>query len=148
MKTSNRLLFVSLLYLATFAHAADVEVKDPWARATVPAQKVTGAFMELKSTKGATLVGASSPVAGNVEVHEMKTQGDMMKMREIPRLKLPAGKAVTLAPGGYHIMLFELKQQLKAGESVPIKLVIERAGKRETVDVSAEVRATGGGHLH
>lgn len=131
-----------LFFLAASVQAADVEVTAPWARATVPAQKVTGAFMELKSAKGATLVGVSSSVAGSVEVHEMKMQGDMMKMREIPRLKLPAGQTVALKPGGYHIMLFGLKQQLQAGETVPIRLVIERGGKRETVDVSAEVRGT------
>lgn len=141
MKIPQRLLIVPLLCLvASLAQAADVAVKDAWARATVPAQKVSGAFMELKSGKGATLVGASSTVAGSVEVHEMKMSGDMMKMREVPRLKLPAGKTVTLKPGGYHIMLFELKQQLQAGERVPLKLEIEQGGKRETIEVSAEVR--------
>ncbi len=135
-----RLLILPLLCLAAVAQAADIEVISPWARATVRAQKTGSAFMELKSTQGAVLVGASSPVAGSVELHEMKMDGEIMRMRELKRLPLPAGRAVALTPSGYHLMLFELKSQLKQGERVPLKLEFERAGKRETMEVSAEIR--------
>lgn len=135
-----RFLIYPLLCLATVAQAADIQVISPWARATVRAQKTGSAFMELKSAQGATLVGATSPVAGSVELHEMKMEGEVMKMRAVPRLAVPAGKAVKLTPGGYHLMLYELKQQLVQGTRVPIKLEFERGGKRETVEVSAEVR--------
>jgi hypothetical protein len=122
---------------------AQVTVKDPWVRGTVAQQKATGMFAHITSTNGGKLVAGSSPVAGVVEIHEMSMQGDVMKMRAIPGgLELPAGKAVELKPGGYHVMLMELKQQLKEGETVPITLVIEgKDGKRENVEVKALVKA-------
>jgi copper(I)-binding protein len=87
-------------------------------------------------------VGASSPVAGVVEIHEMAMDGNVMKMRAIPGLTLPAGQPVELKPGGFHVMLMDLKQALQPGQTVPITLVIEGAGgQRETVQVSASVRA-------
>lgn len=135
-----RFLILPLLCLAAVAQAADIEVISPWTRSTVRAQKTGSAFMELKSAQGAALVGASSPVAGSVELHEMKMDGAVMKMREIKRLPLPAGKVVALTPSGYHLMLFELKSQLKQGERVPLKLEFERGGRRETMEVFAEVR--------
>lgn len=123
------------------AHAADIEVKTPWTRATVRLLKVSGAYMEMKSAQGATLVGASSPVAGNVELHEMRMEGDLMKMRAVRRLPLPAGKPVALTPSGFHLMLYDLKEQLVEGTRVPIRLDFELAGgKRESVEVMAEVR--------
>ncbi len=145
------LLFVSAL--PGFAAAADVEAKSVWARGTVPAQMMSGVFMELGSKGGGTLVGASTPVAEEAEVHEMRLEGGVMKMRAAPRLALPAGKTVTLKPGGYHIMLMGLKQQLKAGDSIPVTLTIEGPDKKvESVTVNAEVRALndvgGSGHDH
>jgi copper(I)-binding protein len=123
------------------ALAADIEVKTPWTRATVRLLKVSSAYMEMKSAQGATLVGASSPVAGNVELHEMRMEGDLMKMRAVRRLPLPAGKPVVLTPSGFHLMLYDLKEQLVEGTRVPIRLDFELAGgKRESVEVMAEVR--------
>lgn len=120
---------------------ADVSVKDSWVRGTVAGQSATGAFMELKSTEDATLVGASSTVAGVVEVHEMTMDNGVMKMRALPRLTLPAGKPVALKPGGYHIMLMDLKQPLKKGDSVPLTLKLEGKDKKSsTLEVKAEVR--------
>ena len=135
-------LALILLALATgAAHAADIEVKTPWTRATVRLLKVSSAYMELRSPQGATLVGASSPVAGSVELHEMRMEGDLMKMRLVPRLPLPAGKPVVLKPGGHHLMLYDLKQQLQEGTRVPIRLEFETAGgRRDSVDIQAEVR--------
>lgn len=136
-----RLILILLALAAGAAHAADIEVKTPWTRATVRLLKVSGAYMELKSAQGATLVGASSPVAGNVELHEMRMEGDLMKMRAVPRLPLPAGKLVALTPSGFHLMLYDLKEQLVEGTRVPIRLEFETAGgRRATVEVSAEVR--------
>lgn len=121
--------------------AADVTVKEPWVRSTVVGQTASGAFMELTSSESATLLEATSPVAGVVEVHEMSLDNGVMKMRAVPRLDLPAGKPVTLRPGGYHIMLMDLKKQLKKGDSLPLKLKIEGKDKKvSTIDVKAEVR--------
>ena len=126
---------------AAAAAAAEVEVKSPWTRATVRLLKVSAAYMELKSAQGATLVGASSPVAGNVELHEMRMEGDFMKMRAVPRLPLPAGRTVALTPMGYHLMLYDLRQQLVEGTRIPIRLEFEMTGgRRESVEVQAEVR--------
>jgi copper(I)-binding protein len=121
--------------------AADVEIKNPWVRGTVSGQQATGAFMEITSKSGATLVGASSPSAGVSELHEMKMDGGVMRMRAIPRLDLPAGKPVALGPGGYHVMLIQLKQPLKKGDRVALTLQIEGKDRKvEAVQVEAEVR--------
>ena len=121
--------------------AAQVTVTDPWIRGTVQGQMATGAFMKLQSAKAARLVEAASPVAGVVEIHEMKLEDNVMRMRAVTALDLPAGRSVELKPGGYHVMLMDLKQQMKEGEVVPVTLLIESGGKRETIEVKATVRA-------
>ena len=141
----NRLVHASAALAAitvfTLPAHAQVTVKDPWVRATVSQQKATGAFMQITSAQDARLVEAKSPVAGVVEVHEMSMEKDVMKMRAIPELALPAGKAVELKPGGYHVMLMDLKQQMKEGGTVPLTLVIEgKDKKRSTVEVKASIK--------
>ena len=146
--TPNRLVATLLVTAATIAVPAHAQttVKDAWVRGTVAQQKASGMFANITSATGGKLVSASSPVAGVVEIHEMTMDGSTMKMRAVPALDLPAGKAVDLKPGGYHVMLMDLKQQLKAGETVTVTLVIEGAGgKRETVEVKAPVRPLAGG---
>ncbi len=128
------------LFVATSAHA-QVTVGDPWVRATVPQQNGTGAFMRLTSETPAALVQADSPVAKYVEIHEMAMENNVMKMRQIPRIDLPAGKPVELKPGGYHIMLIDLHGQVKEGEQVPLTLTFESAdGVRSSVEVQAPVK--------
>ncbi len=129
--------------LVALGAQAQTTVAEPWIRGTVPQQKATGMFASITSAKGGKLVSASSPVAGVVEIHEMAMEGNLMKMRALPSgLDLPAGKAVALKPGGYHVMLMDLKQQLKPRETVPVTLVFEAADKtRETVEVKAPVKA-------
>ena len=136
-------IILSTLVLAALSGpvAAQVKVGDPWVRATVPQQKATGAFMSLTAEKGTRLVEAKSPVAGVVEIHEMAMENSVMKMRAIPGLDLPPGKPVELKPGGYHVMLMELKEQMKDGQSVPITLVVEdRDKKRQSIEIKAVVR--------
>jgi copper(I)-binding protein len=129
------------LALATFAVLAQVTVSEPWVRATVPQQKATGAFMKLQSAQDAKLVSAKSPLAGVVEVHEMAMDAGVMKMRAVDGLALPMGKAVDLKPGGYHVMLMDLKSQLKDGDAVPLTLTFEtKDGKRQTMEVKATAR--------
>ena len=133
------------------AHAlAQVDVSDAWVRGTVPAQTASGAFMTIHAHEAAKLVGVSSPV-GAAEIHEMKMDNNVMRMRQIPALDLPKMQDVQLKPGGYHVMLMGLKQQLKAGDTVPITLKIEQNGKVTEQTVKAEVRdvkaaAQSGGH--
>ncbi|AVP56818.1 copper chaperone PCu(A)C [Pulveribacter suum] len=124
--------------------SAAVDVKDPWVRATVAGQGGTGAFMTLQAPAGARLVGVSTPVAGVAEVHEMKMEGGTMRMRAITALELPPGQSVPLAPGGYHVMLMDLKEPLAAGRSIPLTLRFEdAAGARSERTLQAEVRQAG-----
>ena len=133
-------LVLALMFFGAAAQA-DVTVKESWVRGTTPAQKATGAFMEITSSEAASLLSASSPVAGVVEIHTMKMEDGVMKMRAIPKLDLPAGKGVKLAPGGNHVMLMDLKQQMKKGDVVPITLKIEGKDKKvQMLEVKAEVR--------
>jgi copper(I)-binding protein len=154
MKHSLAILAAAAVLAAVPAASAfaQVAVGDPWVRATVPQQQASGAFMTLTATQPSRLVEARSPVAGVVEIHEMTMDGSVMKMRAIPLLELPAGKPVALKPGGYHVMLMSLNRTLKEGEVVPITLVVETGGKRETLEVKAPVRplnaSSGGGHSH
>jgi len=144
----KRLLTASILYLSLAGAAfAQVAVSDPWVRATVASQKASGAFMTLTAPRDTRLVAASSPVAGVVEIHEMAMRDNVMRMRAIDALALPAGKAVKLEPGGYHVMLMQLKGPLNAGDTVALELVFEGTDKaRETVQVQAPVRALTSGH--
>ena len=138
MKRSAIVLSAALLAGAAMAQ---VTVKEAWVRATVAQQKATGAFMQLQSAQDAKLVAAQSPVAGVVEVHEMAMEGSVMKMRAVSSLALPAGKSVELKPGGYHVMLMDLKGQIKDGDTVPVTLVVEgKDGKRQNIEVKAPAR--------
>ncbi|MFP5400603.1 MAG: copper chaperone PCu(A)C [Gammaproteobacteria bacterium] len=138
MKKVALAAFVGLFSLAA---SAEVTVAEPWVRATVPAQKATGAFMKLTSDADARLVSAASPVAGVVEIHEMLMEKDVMKMSPVQALDLPAGQAVELKPGGYHVMLMDLKAQVKEGDQVPLTLTVEnKDGSRQTIELTAPVR--------
>ena len=119
---------------------AQVTVNGAWVRATVPGQNIAGAYLKITSASTAYLVGGSSPVAKAVELHQMSLENNVMKMRPLTRLELPAGTPVELKPGSYHLMLIDIAHPLAKGERVPIKLMVEdKSGRRQTVDVSAEV---------
>jgi copper(I)-binding protein len=139
------MLFAALATVCALASArADLSVTAPWVRATVPAQTSTGAFMRLQSASGTRLVAVSSPVAASVQLHQMAMQGEMMQMREVDGIDLPAGQGVNLASGSYHVMLIGLKRQLKAGETVDMTLQLQAKGKkRESVTVTLPVKPLG-----
>ena len=139
-----RFIVSAVLIVASGTAAAQVQVKDAWARPALQGQAATGAFMSLMSSDGARLIGASSPVAGVVEIHEMVMEGSVMRMRAIPGLDLPPGRSVELKPGGYHVMLMDLKRPLKAGDRVPVELRIETKDKRlvtQPIEVEVATRA-------
>lgn len=140
---SSRLSLLGLMLALLAAPAsAQVTVTDAWVRGTVPGQKGTGAFMQLTSAADMTLVGVASPAAKVAEIHEMARDGNVMRMRAVDKLALPAGKAVDLKPGGYHLMLMELVQPLREGESVPVTLTfVDKEGRKTTQEISAPVRA-------
>lgn len=123
--------------------AGDLVITQAWSRATPSGAKIGGGYVTIEN-KGAApdrLIGGSADVAGKVEVHEMTTTDGVMKMRQLENgLTIEPGKTVKLAPGGYHLMLFDLKSPLKQGEKVPVTLEFEKAGK---VQVSFDVQAVG-----
>jgi periplasmic copper chaperone A len=124
-----RYWLIGLSFLALPAWA-QVSVEKPWSRATPPGAKVGAGFMQLKNAGAADrVVGASSPVAGRVEMHVTVREGEVMKMREVKAFDLPAGGTFELKPGGAHLMLMDLKRPLKKGESVPLTLKLEKGGE-------------------
>jgi periplasmic copper chaperone A len=151
LRRSAATFLLSLLALTASAQQAAVQVTQAWARASVQGQRGTGAFMTLTAPANLQLIGAASPVAGVTEVHEMKMEGDVMRMRPVAALDLPAGRAVELKPGGYHVMLMELKAPLKPGTSIPVTLSLrDAAGKvsQQQVQVPVAVSAPAGAHKH
>lgn len=135
----------ALTVIATLAcgtvYAQTVEVKDAWVRTAVAGQKATGAFMKITAKEGAKLVAVSSPVAGVAEVHEMKMEGDVMKMRALTEgLDLPAGKTVELKSGGNHVMLMDLKAPLAKDSTILLTLVFKDAkGVQSKVELKVPV---------
>jgi hypothetical protein len=142
------LLALAATLPATSAHAEDVKAGDlvitqGWSRATPGGAKTGGGFLTIEN-KGAApdkLIGASADVAGKVEVHEMAMNDGVMKMRPVEGgLAIDPGKIVKLAPGGYHLMMMDLKNPLKQGEKLPVTLQFEKAGK---VAVMLDVQGVG-----
>ncbi len=133
---TSRVILATGLMLSIQAFAQNVTISNPWVRATVQGQKATGAFMTVSSKENAKLVAASSPIASVVEIHEMKVDKDVMKMAALPNgLDLPAGQAVELKPGGFHIMLMDLKMPLSKDTTVPITLTFQDATGKKTQQV-------------
>jgi copper(I)-binding protein len=137
-------LGVLLMTACTAALAADgITVSGAWARATAPGQKTGAVYLELKSAQDAALVGAESPAARKVELHSTTLDSGVARMRPAARIALPANTPVKIAPGGFHLMLVDVRQPLKSGDRVAVTLIIERDGVRSKVEVTAEVRAPG-----
>lgn len=151
--------FVALSLGAALAQAAqpqgvqvgDLRVEQAWSRATLAGQRVGGGYLTVVNTgsQADRLVGASAPVSPTVEMHTMSMENNVMRMREVAHIDVPAGGTVTLAPGGLHLMFMGLPQALTEGQTFPLTLRFERAGE---VTVPVQVRASdgagghGGGH--
>jgi copper(I)-binding protein len=141
---------IPLWFLAIPAWA-QVSVEQPWTRATPPGAKVGAGFMQLRNAGAADrVVGASSPVAGRVEMHVTLREGEVMKMREVKSFEVPAGGSFELKPGGAHLMLLDLKRPLKKGEKVPLTLKLEKGGELKlelgVEEMGARHPAQHGGH--
>ncbi|HLD09938.1 MAG TPA: copper chaperone PCu(A)C [Methylophilaceae bacterium] len=120
----------------------DVVISDAWVRATAPGQEVGAAYMTLQSTRDITLIKTESAAAGSVEIHSMTMSNGVMKMRKMDTLPLSAGKPAKLEPGGFHLMLFDLKKPLKAGEQVEFALHFkDNAGKTSEMKLSVPIKA-------
>lgn len=144
MRHQTRVALLAATILFANGVTAQVAVNNPWVRATVESQTVTGAFMQIESPKAVRLVQVTSAAAKTVEIHEMAMENNIMKMRAVPGVDIPANKPVELKPGGYHMMLIDLKAPIKAGDSVGMTLVFETPDKkRETREVKALARPLG-----
>ncbi|WP_321837081.1 copper chaperone PCu(A)C [Pseudomonas kulmbachensis] len=147
MKPVNYLL-LSLLGMSLQVSAQTV-VDDAWVRATVAGQPSTGAFMHITSSTDSKLVEVRSPVAKTVQIHESKMANDVMSMQPVSSVALPAGKSVAIEPEGYHVMLIDLVGQVKAGDQVPLTLIIEDSkGVKESIEVKAQARALNSMPMH
>lgn len=138
MKRFLLLAAASVLY----THArAEIVVGDPWIRATVPVQKSAGAFMQLRSSAATRLIEAKTPAAGRVELHAMSMDGATMRMHAVDGVDLQANRPVDLAGGAYHLMLLDLRRQLKEGEQLPLTLIFRAPdGKQENLTVNVPVK--------
>ncbi len=136
MKNTVKLI-VSLMALALLLTACEVNnrvaVIDAWARANVPGQSVGAAYMTFISADDSTFIRAETPLASSVEIHSMTMDNGVMKMRMLPEMPLKAGKPEKLAPGGFHLMLFDLKKPLKAGEQLELSLTFRDAAGKVTL---------------
>jgi periplasmic copper chaperone A len=128
-RTLTHLLAASLLCLSATAALAQVKIEAAWARPTVAGQQGGGGFLSITSAVADRLLGGSTPQAERFELHTMAMKGDVMEMRQIEAIDLPAGKTVELKPGGLHVMFVGLNQPLKAGSKVPVTLKFEKAGE-------------------
>jgi copper(I)-binding protein len=140
------LLTVAALALPLASTGAEgVKVANAWVRAPVPGQPTAAAYLDVTSDRNLAMVAAGSPAAGRVEMHSMTVDGGVMRMRALPRIDLPAGQTVKLTPGGTHLMMLDLKQPMKPGDTVPLVLSLQPTGAGQssltTVTVQAEVRA-------
>jgi copper(I)-binding protein len=151
MNTFSRTFTFAALVASLFAvparaedvKAGDLVISQAWSRATPNGAKIAGGYLtiENKGTAPDKLIGGSGDIAGKVEVHEMSVNNGVMTMRPLDKgLAIEPGKTVKLAPGGYHLMMFDLKGPLKQGEKVPVTLEFEKAGK---VNVSLDVQGVG-----
>ena len=137
----TRAVAVALLAGVSLTATAQTRVEDPWVRATVAGQPSSGAFMRITADTDSTLLNVTSPVAKDVQIHEMSMTNDVMRMGPVDAVPLPAGKTVALDPDGYHVMLMGLNGQIKEGDQVPLTLTVKNAkGETEVVNVTAPAR--------
>jgi len=142
MKNLFRTILCAFFFIAMNANA-DVLISDAWVRSNAPGQSVGAAYMTLKSPQDSTLFHVESTAAGSVEIHSMTMTNGVMKMRALETLSLQAGKSEKLAPGGFHLMLFDLKKPLKAGEKATFTLCFkDKAGNITHQDVVLPIKET------
>lgn len=126
---------------------AQVKVEGAWARPTVAGQQAGGGYFSITSAAADRIVGGSTPSAQRFELHTMAMKGDVMEMRQVDAIDLPAGKKVELKPGGLHVMFMGLKEPLKAGSKLPVTLKLEKGGEVK-VEFEVQARAPEAAHKH
>lgn len=140
--TGCSILIIGALSPVPAVGAPDVIVANAWVRAPVPGQPVAAAYMEITSARGGTLQQIGTDAAGEVQVHSMRMEGDIMRMRQLRQLPLPAGQTTRLAPSGTHLMLLDLKRPLRPGAVVRFNLTVrDTRGQVRVIHAVAPVRA-------
>jgi len=152
-KRNNWIAAIAALLLTAQAYAGDVRIDDAWARATAPGQENGSVGLVITSAKDARLIAVITPVAKFAEIHTMSMENGVMKMRQLEDLPLPAKQPVKLGPGGDHLMLFSLKNPLKAGEEIPLTLTIQFPDKStKKISIKAQIKSLTAGrdnhHAH
>ena len=141
-KLKSALVVAGVCLLSAQVYAGDIEVKDAWARATAPGQAHGSVAVVITSKKNARLIAVKSAIAESAEIHTMSMDNGVMQMRQLDYLELPATQAVTLGPGGNHLMLFGLRHPLKAGTTLPLTLTVQYADKRtKDIKIKAQIRS-------
>jgi len=140
----RKLIIAALVVFSSSVWAGSVEVKDAYVRHMPPTQTVTGAFMTLVNTTDSdrAAVSASSDVAETVELHTHIKDGGVMRMRQVEKIDIPAGGSTELKPGGFHVMLIDLKKPLELGQMVDISLTFDDGS---STAFQAEVKTVMGG---
>lgn len=142
LKALRQFTFLAVALSLSGYAMAQTTVEDAWARATVPGQPATGAFMTLTADSDSTLLSVQSPAAKDTQIHQSTMKGDVMSMLPVDEVSLPAGEPVVFDANGYHVMLMGLVKQVKEGDAVPLTLKIKNArGEEETLEVNAVARA-------
>jgi copper(I)-binding protein len=129
-----RPLLLALLFSISLPAFAQIEIENPWSRATAPGAKIAAGYMTIRNKSAAAdrLLGGSSPLAAEVETHVTVKDGDIMRMREVKGYEVPAKGSFELKPGGAHLMLVDIKKPFKEGDTIPVTLRFEKAGEIKT----------------
>lgn len=142
MKMQSILFALLSLLMLPGAWAESIVASKAWVRATAPGQTVAAAYMEITAHEPARLIAVRSPISPKVEIHFMQMDGDVMRMRAVKQLDLPKNTVVSLSPGGYHLMLTRLKKPIRAGDVVPLTLVVKTKQRRELITINATAQAS------
>lgn len=147
LKFVRRAAVAAAMFASASMALAQVKVEGAWARPTVPGQQAGGGYLSITSVAADRIVGGSTPAAQRFELHTMAMKGDVMEMRQLDGIDLPAGKKVELKPGGLHVMFMGLKEPLKVGSKVPVTLKLEKGGELK-VEFDVQARAPEAAHKH
>ncbi len=135
-------MFIASILISACSKQDSIEIKNQWARASNDGQDVSAAYMTIVSNEDTSLIAIDSDVADVIEIHSMSMENGVMKMRMLDTLDLIAGKPTELSPGGFHLMLFDLKKPLAAGKEAHFTLHFKnKAGQEKTISVTSPIKA-------
>ncbi len=135
-------VFIASILISACSKQDSIEIKNQWVRASNDGQDVSAAYMTIVSNEDTSLIAIDSDVADVIEIHSMSMENGVMKMRMLDTLDLIAGKPTELSPGGFHLMLFDLKKPLTAGKEAHFTLHFKnKAGQEKTISITSPIKA-------